>query len=101
MAVGRFKNLHLVLILGISLFIPFILSYSLNADLSGTVFVSSDMSFDSSGDEDLSTFQGKFKVFVATVSCNLCPRWNQLFKEPGFLSSSLTSCSQISPVLRC
>jgi hypothetical protein len=56
---SRFENIHLVLMLAISLFIPLFLAYSLYVDLSGTVLLSSDMSFEDLGDEDLSVCQNR------------------------------------------
>ena len=64
MVMGRTKHLHLLLMLGISLFIPLFLSYSLYVDLSGAVLLSSDMNIEDSGDEDLSAGQNEFKVFT-------------------------------------
>jgi hypothetical protein len=45
--------------LGISLLIPMPLAYSLYVDLSETMLLSSDMSFEDPEDEDLSTCQNK------------------------------------------
>ena len=98
---GRLKHIHFVLMIGISLFIPLFLGYSLYVDLSETVFLSSDMSFEDPGDEDLSTCQNEFKVFVPTVSSNPLLPGAHFGKEPSLLSSPLTSHTQITPVLRC
>ena len=101
MTTGRFKHIHLALMVGISLFIPLFLAYSLYVDLSEIVLLSSDMSFEDPGDEDLSTCQNEFKVFVPKVSSNpLVPR--ALFGgEPNLLSSPLTFIAQNTRVLRC
>jgi len=99
MAMGRIKHIHLVLMLGISLFIPLLLAYSLYVDLSGTVLPSSDMSFEDPGDEDLSTCQNEFNVFLPAVSLFL-PRLHLGGESSSFLSS-LTSLTQIAAVLRC
>ena len=101
MTMGRLKHFHFVLMIGISLFIPLFLGYSLYVDLSETVFLSSDMSFEDSDDEDLSTCQNEFKVFVPTVSSNPLPPWTHFGKGPSLFSSPLTSYTQITPVLRC
>lgn len=101
MVMDRLKHIHLVLMLGLSLLIPMLLAYSLYVDLSGTVFLSSDMSEDS-GDEDSSTYQSEFNVFVSTVS-------STPFFLPGahfgsissLFLSPLTSHTQNRPVLRC
>jgi len=99
---GRLKNIHLVLMVGISLLIPMLLAYSLYLDLSETVLLSSDMSFEDADDEDSSTSQNEFKVFVPTLSSNLLPPWTDLGRGGSSLfSSPLTSYSQETPVLRC
>jgi len=98
---GPLKHFHLVLILGISLFIPLFLAYSVYVDLSETVLLSSDMSFEDAEDEDLSTCQSELKVFVPTVSSNLVPHWIHCLWESSFFSSPLTSYTEITPVLRC
>ena len=101
MTMGRLKHIHLVLMLGISLFIPVFLAYSLYVDLSETVLLSSDMSFEDPEDEDLLICQSEFKVFVPTVSPNPLPPWTHFGKGSSLLSSPLTSHTQITPVLRC
>jgi hypothetical protein len=101
MTMDRLKHIHLVLTLGISLLIPTLLAYSAYVDLSGTVFLSSDIGFEDYGDEDLSTCQNEVKVFAIVVSSNsLLPcayfgRMSSLFLSP------LTSHTQNRPVLRC
>jgi hypothetical protein len=86
---------------GVSLFIPLFLAYSLYVDLSGTVLLSSDTSFEDPDDEDLSTCQNEFKVFVPTVSSNpLLPK-TSFDKGASFFSSPLTSYTQLTPLLRC
>ena len=101
MTMGRLKHIHFVLMVGISLFIPLFLAYSLYVDLSGTVLLSSDMSFEDPDDEDLSTCQNEFKVFVPTVSFNPLLTGTHFGKGSSLLSSPLTSHTQITPVLRC
>ena len=98
---GRLKHIHFVLMLGISLFIPLFLSYSLYVDLSETVLLSSDMSVEDPGDEDLSTCQNELKVFVPTVSSNTLLPGAPFGGELSLFSSPLTSYTQIAPVLRC
>jgi hypothetical protein len=97
----RLKHIHPVLILGISLLIPALMTYSLCLDLSRDVLVSSDMSFEDFGDEDLSTCEREFKVFVPTVSSNPLLPWIHFAGRLGLFSSPLTSYSQMTPVLRC
>jgi hypothetical protein len=101
MTMGRLKHIHIVLMLGISLFTPLFLAYCLYVDLSGTVVLSSDMSFEDPEDEDLSTCQNEFKVFVPTSSSNTLLPWSHLCRESGLFSSLLTSHTEIAPVLRC
>ena len=101
MTMGRLKHSHLVLMLGISLFIPLFVAYSVYADLSETVFLSSDMSFEDSNDEDSSTSQNEFKVFVPMFSFNPTPPWTHSRWKSSLFSSSLTPYTQIMSVLRC
>jgi hypothetical protein len=101
MTMSGLKHIQLVLIVGISLFIPLFLAYSLYVDMSRTVLLSSDMSFEDPGDEDLSTSQNEFKVFVATVSSNPLLPGAHFGRESGLLPPPLTSYPQITPVLRC
>ena len=101
MTMGRLKHIHLVLMLGISLFIPVFLAYSIYVDLSETVLLSSDMSFEDPEDEDLSTCQNEFKVFVPAVSSNSLLPWTHFGRGSSLFSSPLTSYTQITPVPRC
>jgi hypothetical protein len=101
MTMGRFRNIHLVLMLGIAFLTPLLLAYSLYADLSETVFLSSDMSFEGPGDEDLSVCQNEFKVFVPAVSSIILLPGDHLRGENRLFLSSLTSLFQNKPVLRC
>jgi hypothetical protein len=101
MTMDRLKHIHLVLILGISLLMPMLLAYSLYVNLSGTVFLSSDMSFEDSGDEDSSTCQREFNVFVPTVSSVPFLPGARFGSVSSLLLSPLTSHTQNRPVLRC
>jgi len=98
---GRLKHIRLVLILGISLFIPLLLAYSLYVDLSGTVLLSSDMNLEDAEDEDLPTCQNNFKVFVPAVSSNRLLSRTHFGRESRLFSSAVTLYTQITPVLRC
>ncbi len=98
---GLLKHIHLIVILGISLFIPLFLAYSLYVDLSGTVLLSSDMSFEDFEDEDLSTCQNELKVFMPAVSFNPLPPRTVFRRKSSLSSSPLTSKTQMTPVLRC
>jgi len=101
MTTDRLKHIHLLLILGISLIIPMLMAYSLHVDLSGTVALSSDMSFEDFGDEDSSTCKMDFNVFVCTVpSVPFLPGAHS-GSMPSLFLSSLTSHTQNRPVLRC
>jgi hypothetical protein len=86
---------------GISLFVPLFLAYSLYFDLSGTVLLSSDMSFEDPEDEDLSTCRNEFKIFVPQVSSNPLSPWTHFSREPNLISSPSTFITQNTPVLRC
>ncbi len=101
MTMGRFNHIHLGLMLGISLFIPLFLAYSVYVDLSGTKLLSSDMSLEDSEDEDLSTCQNEFKVVVLQISSD--PSLTTANFDGGFslFSSPSTSHTQTTPILRC
>jgi hypothetical protein len=101
MTTGRLKHIHLVLILGISLFIPLLQGYFIYVDLSGIVPLFSDMSFENPDYNNLSTCQNKFKGFVPVVSSNPLLPWTHFGRGASLFSSPLTSDSQIPPVLRC
>ena len=101
MTMDRLKHIHPVLILGISLLIPVLMAYSLYVDLSRTVLLSSDMSFEDFGDEDSSTCEREFKVFVPTVSSDALPPWTHFGRMSSLFLSPLTSYTQITPALRC
>jgi hypothetical protein len=87
--------------LGTSLIIPLFLAYTVYIDLSGTLPLSSDISFEDPEDEDLSTCQDGFKVFVVAVSSSPLPLWTYFGRTSTLFPSPLTSYTQITPVLRC
>ncbi len=101
MTTSRFRHIHLVLIVGISLIIPFLLAYSLYVNLSETILLSSDMSLEDSDDEDLSSYQDEFKVFEPQVLSS--PSFIGTHLGPEFCRSSspLISSTEKTPVLRC
>jgi hypothetical protein len=101
MTLGRLEHIHLFPMLGIFLLIPLLLAYSLYADLSGTVFLCSDMSFEDPEDEHLSACQNEFRVFVPMVSSSPFLPWTDFSRGIKIFSSPLTSYTQITPVLRC
>ncbi len=101
MTMGRLKHIHLVLMLGISLFIPPSLGLSLYVDLSESALPSSDMSFEDADDEDSSTCQNEFKAFVPKVSTNPLLLDTHFDRKSSFCPSPLTSYTQITSVLRC
>jgi len=101
MTTGRLKHIHLILILGGCLLISILPADSFYDDLSETVLLSSDMSFEDPGDNDLSTCQDGFNVFVPTVSSNLLLPGAPFIGKSSLFSSPLTSHTQITPVLRC
>jgi hypothetical protein len=98
---GRLKPIHLALAVGMSLFIPFFLPYSLSVDLSETVLPSSKMSFEDADDEDFSACQNEFKIPVPRISSNLLSPWTHFGVESRLFSSSLAPHTQIASVLRC
>jgi len=100
LTMGQLKNIHLVLMLGTSLFIPLFLAYSVYVDLSETVLLSSDISFEDADDEDSATCQNEFKVFVPTLFSNPLPPWTHLARGSSLFLSPLTSYAQRTPVLR-
>ena len=98
---GRLKHIHLVLMLGLSLFIPLLLAYCLYYDLSGTVLLSSDMSFEDPDDEDLSDCQNDLKLFVPAIPSIALSFWAHFGGAGSLFRSPLASHSQTKPVLRC
>ncbi len=98
---GRFKHIHLSLMVGISLFIPLLLAYSLYVDLSATAFRFSDVIFEDSGDEDSPICQNEFKVFVPTTSSDPLSPWTHFAAEYSLRLSLLLSSTQAMFVLRC
>ncbi len=101
MTMSRFRYIRLVLLLGTFLFIPFFLAYSVYVDLSGTVLLSCDMSFEDPASDDSSTLQDKFGVSVPTICSN--PSLTTAHFDGGFslFSPPSTSHTQTTPVLRC
>jgi hypothetical protein len=77
------------------------MTYSLFIDLSGDVFLSSDISFEDFGDEDSSSCEKELKVFVPTALSNPLSPWNHFGRSSHLFLTPLTSYSQITPVLRC
>ncbi len=101
MIMGRFKHIQLAVMIGISLFIPLLLAYSVYVDMSATRLLSSDMSLEDSEDEDSSISQDEFKVFIPASSStpllfgSCFGRWSGIFPSPS------TLYLEITPVLRC
>jgi hypothetical protein len=101
MTIDRFRNIHFFLMLAISLFIPLFLAYSLYVELSGSSLLSSDISFEDPGGEDLSICKSESKTLLPGVISVLFPSGPTFIGE-GYLFSFLkTSHSQNRPVLRC
>ncbi len=98
---GGSKHIHLVLMLGIFLFIPLFVAYSVYVDLSDTVLLSSDTSFEDSEDEDSLTYQNKSKIFMPAVPSNLILSATHFGSKSNLFLSPLTSHSQTAFVLRC
>ena len=87
--------------LGISLFIPLFLAYSVYVELSETVLLSSDMSLEDPEDEDLSTCQNEFNILVSKVFSNPLPAWTHFGRGGSLFLSPLTFIAQNKFVLRC
>jgi hypothetical protein len=100
MIMGRFKYIYLVLMFGISLYIPALISCLLYNELSETVFLSSDMSFENTED-DFSTCQNESKVFVAALFFDLSSSWTHFRRRPNLTLSPMTFIAQNKPALRC
>jgi len=101
MTTGHLSHVRLALILVVSLFMPLLLAYSLYVDLSGTVLLSSDMSFEDPEDEDLSPCQNEFKGFMPTGPFNPLLPAARFGRGSNLLPFLLTSNTQIESVLRC
>jgi hypothetical protein len=101
MALGRSKHIHWALMFGIALSIVLCLAYSLYVDLSGTMLLSSDMNVEDPEGEDVSTCQNEFKVSVPTASSNLLLFGTHFCRGSSLVSSSLTSYTHVTPLLRC
>jgi hypothetical protein len=101
MTMDRLKHTHLALMVGISLFIPLFLAYSLYVDLSEIVFLSSDMSYEDPEDEDLSNCQTEIKIFLPKVSYNPLLIGTHFGARSFPFSSPLMMSTQNRPVLRC
>jgi hypothetical protein len=86
---------------GISLFIPLFLAYSLYVDLSETVLLSSDMSYEDPEDEDLSNCQSEIKIVLSKVSYDPLLIGTHFSRESSLISSPITFTTQNRPVLRC
>lgn len=101
MTIGQFRHIHLALLVGISLIIPFLLAYSLYIDLSETTLLSSDMSVEDADDEDLSTCEYEFNILIPQLFSNPLLIGTHFGALPCPFSTPVTSPTQITPVLRC
>jgi hypothetical protein len=101
MVMGRFKHIHPSLMIGILLFIPLFLAYSLYVDLSEIVLFSFDMSYEDPEDEDLSNCQNEIKIFLSKVSYNPLLIGTHFGARYFPFSSPLMMSTQNKPVLRC
>jgi len=97
----QLKHTHLVLMFGVSLLIPIFLAYSPYTDLSGTVLLCLDMSFEDPNEGDLSTCKNEFKVFVVGLSSNPLLPWMPFDRGFSPFSYPLTSHNQITSLVRC
>ena len=103
MAAGRLKHVYLVVIIGIFLFSPLFLSYPYSPDvddLSGTVPLPFDMSFEDPEEEDSSSWQDNLRIFVPTVSSNALLSGTPIVLEAGAFTPPLMPYTPMC-VLRC
>ncbi len=91
MTMSRFRYIRLVLLLGTFLFIPFFLAHSVYVDLSGTVLLSCDMSFEDPAGDNSSTLQDEFGVSVSKICFN--PSIEDVFQGFG-ISKSKPFCQK-------
>jgi hypothetical protein len=101
MTMGRFRNIHLFLMIAISLFVPLFLAYSLYVELSGSSLLSSDVSLEDPGNEDLAICKSESKVLLPGVLSVLFLPKSTFIGEVYLFSFLKTSHSQNRPVLRC
>jgi hypothetical protein len=87
--------------LAISLFIPLFLAYSLCVELSEASLLSSDMSFEDPGDEDLAICTSESKILLPAVLSVLFLSGPTFIGGVYFFPFPKTFHSQNRPVLRC
>ena len=95
------KKLNLILILAISLLIPFFSTYSGYDNLSESIFLSNEMSFEDPDDEDLSILQNESRNSLPATFFEILPHGSYILEEPSFIFYRWTCCSQAKPILRC
>jgi hypothetical protein len=98
---SRFKKLNVILILAISFFIPLFSTYLEYYNLSGTVILFDDMSFEDTYDEDLSIFQNDFNAPVPIAFSRILFQSDNLIEQYCLFYSPITSYSQNKSILRC
>jgi hypothetical protein len=98
---SRFKKLNVILILAISFLIPLFSTYLEYHNLSGTVFLSDDMSFEDTYDEDLSICQNDFNALVPIAFSIILFQSDNLIEQCYLFSSQITFHSQNKSILRC
>lgn len=98
---SRSKKLNFILILVISFFIPLFSTYLEYPNLSGTLFLSDDMSFEDTYDEDFSICENDFNALVPMAFSIILFQSDNLIEQCYLFSSPITSHSQNKPILRC
>ena len=97
----RSKRANFILILTIFLFIPLFSTYFQYNNLSGSIFLSDEMSFEDPGDEDLSMSQDESKALLPAVFFETLLQGSHVFEETSAFFSHLISHSLNTAILRC
>jgi hypothetical protein len=95
------KKLNVILVLAISLLIPFFSTYSGYDNLSESILLSNEISFEDPDDEDLSILQNESRNSLPATFFEILPHGSYILEEPCFISSRLASRSHAKPILRC
>ncbi len=101
MTLGRLRQIHRVLMVGICLFVPLFLAYSLYVDLSRTVFLSPDMSLEDFGDKEMCASQNEIKACAYVISSNSLVLSTCVRSESNLISPPPTFIAPNKPILRC
>jgi hypothetical protein len=98
----RFKNIHIFLVIAMSLFILALPTYLRCTSLSETKFASSDLGFENPGQENgLPDNETELKVFGPSAFSTTFLLSTNLFEQSSHLFSQALSLRQTTFVLRC